>query len=77
MLSNQQKMYKEIAKRTGMPVYKIMQAWSSQFKLVHRTMKEGKEEAVRLPRFGTFAFSQERKKFLDRLKHERETQQDR
>lgn len=55
-----QEILRTLAVEEGIPDSEIDKIVSSQFRLVHDVMKEGKFEAVRLPYFGKFHAKPER-----------------
>ena len=57
-----------IATEYGLPLQEVEKIVSSQFKLVAKTMAEGKFEAIRLPFFGVFKAKPGRIKSLKNVK---------
>lgn len=59
-----------IATKHNLPLQKVEQIVSHQFKFVEKIMKEGKFEMIRLPYFGKFSVNPNRVKHINNLKNE-------
>lgn len=59
-----------LANKYDLPISRVEEIVSFQFKFVAKVMKLGKFEAVRLPYFGKFSAKKERIKHMNRITDE-------
>ena len=64
-----------LATKYNLPLSKVDQIITYQFKFVERVMKEGKFEGIRLPYFGKFHVNKNRLKHIKRLSNDTENSQ--
>ena len=67
---NKQEIIYFLANKYNLPISKIEEIVTHQFKFVSQIMKEGSFEAVRLPYFGKFSAKKERIKHVNRITDE-------
>lgn len=60
-----------LANKYNMPLSKVEQILSHQFKYVEKIMKEGKFETIRLPYFGKFSVNPNRVEYINKKKNEK------
>lgn len=70
MASNKDEIIYKLATKYNLPISKIEEIVSFQFKFVQKIMKKGDFESVRLPYFGKFSAKKERIKHINKLTDE-------
>ena len=70
MASNRDEIIYKLATKYNLPISKIEEIVSFQFKFVQKIMKKGDFESVRLPYFGKFSAKKERIKHINKLTDE-------
>tara|TARA_B100001059_G_scaffold72361_1_gene69565 strand:+ start:81147 stop:81368 length:222 start_codon:yes stop_codon:yes gene_type:complete len=70
MVSNKDEIIYKLATKYNLPISKIEEIVSFQFKFVQKIMKKGDFESVRLPYFGKFSAKKERIKHINKLTDE-------
>lgn len=68
MLKDKKILIQILATKHNLPLQKVEEIISSQFKFIEKTMKKGKFESIRLPYFGVFSVNPNRVKHITRLK---------
>lgn len=70
MKKNSQELIYFLANKYNLPISKVEEIVSYQFKFVNQVMKEGSFAPVRLPYFGKFSAKKERIKHVNRISDE-------
>lgn len=70
MIKNKEDLIYALATKYNLPISKVEEIVSYQFKFVKKVMQKGNFEAVRLPYFGKFSAKKERIKHITNLKNE-------
>ena len=60
----------KLATKYNLPISKVEEIVTFQFKFVTNVMKNGKFDAIRLPYFGKFSAKKERIKHINKLNNE-------
>jgi nucleoid DNA-binding protein len=63
-MGEKKKLIQVLATKYDLPLNEVEKIVNSQFKLVAKTMSEGKFEAIRLPFFGVFRVNKNRVKYI-------------
>lgn len=59
-------LFMKVARKTKLPAYKVKEIVTSQFKFVHRTMRNPDMPAIKLDYLGKFHVHPRRKEYLDK-----------
>jgi len=70
VIKNKEELIYFLATKYNLPISKIEEIVTYQFKFVKKVMQSGKFEAIRLPYFGEFSAKKERIKHITNLKNE-------
>jgi len=70
VIKNKEDLIYALATKYNLPISKVEEIVSYQFKFVKKVMQKGNFEAVRLPYFGKFSAKKERIKHITNLKNE-------
>ena len=70
MIKNKEELIYKLATKYNLPISKIEEIVTFQFKFIKNVMKEGAFEVVRLPYFGKFSAKKERIRHINKLKDE-------
>jgi len=72
-MGEKKKLIQLLATEHDLPLNEVEKIVNSQFKLVAKTMSEGRFEAVRLPFFGVFRVKKSRLKYINDAKRKSTT----
>ena len=70
MPSNKDEIIYKLATKYNLPISKVEEIVTFQFKFVQTIIKKGNFESVRLPYFGKFSAKKERIKYINKLTDE-------
>ncbi len=70
MIKNKEELIYALATKYNLPISKIEEIVTYQFKFVKKVMQKGEFEAIRLPYFGKFSAKKERIKHITKLTDE-------
>lgn len=70
MIKNKEELIYKLANKYNLPISKVEEIVTFQFKFVKQIMQKGDFEAVRLPYFGKFSAKKERIKHINKLSDE-------
>ena len=70
MIKNKEDLIYALATKYNLPISKIEEIVTYQFKFVKKVMQKGEFEAIRLPYFGKFSAKKERIKHITKLTDE-------
>ena len=67
------KIYRELAKKLGIPFEKVEKVCRTQWEFVMKTIEEGEKKSVRLKYLGIFGVKAKRQEYLDGNQKQEET----
>jgi nucleoid DNA-binding protein len=70
VIKNKEELIYKLANKYNLPISKVEEIVTFQFKFVKQIMQKGDFEAVRLPYFGKFSAKKERIKHINKLSDE-------
>jgi nucleoid DNA-binding protein len=70
MTKNKDEIIYKLATKYNLPISKVEEIVTFQFKFVTNIMKQGNFDPIRLPYFGKFSAKKERIKYINKLKNE-------
>tara|TARA_R100000278_G_scaffold123019_2_gene110930 strand:+ start:661 stop:882 length:222 start_codon:yes stop_codon:yes gene_type:complete len=70
VIKNKEELIYALATKYNLPISKIEEIVTYQFKFVKKVMQKGEFEAIRLPYFGKFSAKKERIKHITKLTDE-------
>ena len=72
MVKDKKIIIQTLATKYDLPLHKVKEIVSYQFKFVEKIIKEGNFESIRLPYFGNFSVNPNRVKYLTQLKDKKD-----
>ena len=69
-MKNKKIIIQTLATKYNLPLKTVERIINHQFKFVHKIMKKGNFDSIRLPYFGKFSVNQKRVEYINKLKNE-------